>query len=71
MTPAHVGRRQRLKNNFYQMQRDGALHEHHSTSEGVMFEPCQSCHDFLRIWPMDGDRRVGPYDVGSRVVSLV
>jgi hypothetical protein len=40
-----VGRRQRLKNNLYQMQRDGALHEHRSTSEGALFKRCKSCYD--------------------------
>jgi hypothetical protein len=56
MTPTHVGRR-RLKNDFYQMQRDGALHEHRSTSEGAMFEQCQSCHDFSHS--ADGRRQEG------------
>jgi hypothetical protein len=39
------------------MQRDGALHEHRSTSEGALFEQCQSYNGFSHS--ADGRRQEG------------
>jgi hypothetical protein len=43
---------------FYQMQRDGSLHEHLAQHRKLLrFEQCQSCHDFCIL--ADGRRHKG------------